>query len=104
MNLENFYIEHTYAPNTSEIDFNWEDDGYTFYVRAVYCIDYKAHSVNILRIKESLFWNYEQDPKNFIVSDRMENYLEAELIKYAKECPDDFDLENRIIHFYTDCD
>ena len=34
MNLENFYIEHSFVHGEREVTFNWEDDGLTFYVLA----------------------------------------------------------------------
>jgi hypothetical protein len=104
MKLENFDIEHTFVEGIHEVTFTWTDAGYTFYVSAEYELDYMVDDVEVYidRILISEFWSDLEDPKPFVLSEVMINYLSDELNTFAHDDNEEiFRLQERMNHFFN---
>ena len=102
MNLENFYIEHSFVSEERVVTFNWEDDGLTFYVVANYGLDAYSNEVELGSIIQSESWSDVEPITKFVLSDSMLDYLEEELVSYQKTNPSVFleDYNNDYLNYW----
>ena len=104
MKLQNFDIEHTFVEGIDEVTFTWTDNDYTFYVSTEYALDYMVDDVEVYidRILVSEFWNDLEDPKPFVLSEVMVNYLSDELNSFAHDDNEEiFRLQERMHHRFN---
>jgi hypothetical protein len=104
MKLQNFDIEHTFVEGIDEVTFSWTDNGYTFYVSVEYALDYMVDDVEVYidTILISEFWSDLEDPKPFVLSEVMVNYLSDELNSFAHDDNEEiFRLQERMHHRFN---
>ena len=104
MKLQNFDIEHTFVEGIDEVTFSWTDNNYTFYVSAEYALDYMVDDVEVYidTILISEFWSDLEDPKPFVLSEVMVNYLSDELNSFAHDDNEEiFRLQERMHHRFN---
>ena len=104
MKLQNFDIEHTFVEGIDGVTFTWTDNGYTFYVSTEYALDYMVDDVEVYidTILISEFWSDLEDPKPFVLSEVMVNYLSDELNNFAHDDNEEiFRLQERMHHRFN---